>query len=512
MKAAIYVRLSREDREKNGAESESIVNQQMMLLDYCKQQSWEVYKVYSDEDYSGSDRERPRFCEMLKAAEERKFDIVLTKTQSRFARDMEIIEKYVNTLFPIWGIRFISLVDNADSENQSNRKARQIGSLVDQWYLEDVSANIKATLSSKRKAGLWVGAFAPFGYIKDPQNKNHLIVDEDAAVTVRYIFKCYLNGYGITTIARKLNQEGVVNPATYKKNKGQPFQNKNKECSSLWHHYSVRRILTNQVYIGDTVQGITENISYKSNKKRKKPKSRWDIVKNTHQPIIDNDTFFKVQEILSERRRSDNSGSVSLFANKIRCMKCGASMRSQVTGGQRYYTCHRHYLYPEACEGTYVSANTLTSALIKELSLLYNTYLDEDEAEKRLFASTEYERKIKALKNQIQNITNKIEKVECRFKHLYYDKIDGLLTDDDFKLISAECKDNESNLKQTLQGLQNEYSSYINNKEQKYRPGNLISKYKDIKILDRYTVELLVNYIEVGGNKQNRILRIHWNF
>ena len=195
MKAAIYVRLSREDREKNGAESESIVNQQMMLLDYCKQQCWEVYKVYSDEDYSGSDRERPRFCEMLKAAEERKFDIVLTKTQSRFARDMEIIEKYVNTLFPIWGIRFISLVDNADSENQSNRKARQIGSLVDQWYLEDVSANIKATLSSKRKAGLWVGAFAPFGYIKDPQNKNHLIVDEDAAVTVRYIFKCYLNNF-----------------------------------------------------------------------------------------------------------------------------------------------------------------------------------------------------------------------------------------------------------------------------------------------------------------------------
>ena len=193
-------------------------------------------------------------------------------------------------------------------------------------------------------------------------------------------------------------------------------------------------------------------------------------------------------------------------------MKCGGSMRSQVTGGQRYYTCHRHYLYPEACEGTYVSANTLTSALIKELSELYNTYIDEDEAEKRLFASTEYERKIKALKNQIQNITNKIEKVECRFKHLYYDKIDGLLTDDDFKLISAECKDNESNLKQTLQGLQNEYSSYINNKEQKYRPGNLISKYKDIKILDRYTVELLVNYIEVGGNKQNRILRIHWNF
>ena len=512
MKAAIYVRLSREDREKNGEDSESIVNQRMMLLDYCQKQNWNVYKVYSDEDYSGSDRERPQFCEMLKAAEERKFDIILTKTQSRFARDVEIIEKYVNTLFLIWGIRFISLVDNADSENKANRKARQIGSLVDQWYLEDVSENIKATLASKRKAGLWVGAFAPFGYVKDPKNKNHLIIDEEAANIVRYIFKSYLNGCGITALARKLNLKAIPNPASYKRSKGQPFQNKNKECSSLWHHYSVRRILTNQIYIGNTVQGITENISYKSSKKRKKTKSEWDIVKNTHEPIVDEDTFSEVQKILSARQRANKTGSVSLFANKVRCMKCGGSMRSQITGGKRYYTCHQHYISPQACEGTYVSANTLSSAILKELHVLYKSYIDEAEVESRVYLATEFDSKIQSLKQQIKTVSNEIDKIKSRFKHLYFDKIDGFLSEDDFKLLSSECKEKQAELEATLQNAQNKYEAYIYNKEHKEWIKELISKYKEVKALDRYAVELLIDYIEVGGNKQKRTLRLHWNF
>ena len=208
MKAALYVRLSREDRDKIRKEddSESIINQQMMLINYCKDNQIEIYKIYNDEDYSGSDRERPAFNRMIQDAENHKFDMVLCKTQSRFARDMELVEKYVNGLFPIWGIRFVGVVDNADSTNKYNRKQRQITSLVDQWYLEDLSENIKATLASKRKQGLWVGAFAPYGYIKDPDNKNHLIVDEEAASVVRYIFDLYLQGYGITPIARKLNE------------------------------------------------------------------------------------------------------------------------------------------------------------------------------------------------------------------------------------------------------------------------------------------------------------------
>ena len=215
-KAAVYVRLSKEDRNKvnKDDDSESIINQQTMLLDYCRQHGWEVYDVYNDEDFSGSDRERPDFNRMIADARDHRFDTILCKTQSRFARDMEIIEKYINGLFPIWGIRFISVIDNHDSDNKSNKKARQINSLIDQWYLEDLSENVRATLAAKRKQGLWVGAFAPFGYIKDPENRNRLIVDEEAAAIVKYVFSLYLQGFGITAVARRLNEEKIPNPAS----------------------------------------------------------------------------------------------------------------------------------------------------------------------------------------------------------------------------------------------------------------------------------------------------------
>ena len=512
MKAALYVRLSREDRNKVGAESESIINQQILLLEYCRQQNWDVYKVYIDEDYSGSDPERPAFCEMLKKAEQRAFDIILTKTLSRFARDMELIERYVNNLFPIWGIRFISLIDNADSENQANRKARQINSLVDQWMLEDVSINIRSTLATKRKAGQWVGAFAPFGYKKDPTNKNKLIIDEDAAEIVRYIFQCYLDGYGITTLARKLNQENIPNPASYKKSKGQPFQNKNGECSILWHHYSIRRILINQIYLGHTIQGMVENVSYKSSKKRRKPMNEWDIVKNTHEPIIEEADFIKVQEILSSRRRSNKTGPASIFANKVRCVKCGGSMRTQITGHQRYYICHKHYIAPDTCEGTYVSANTISTAVLKELKKLYEMYVDDKVVEEKLNISVEQDKKIALLQKQITSANNEIEKVKTRFKNLYFDKSDGLISEADFRELSSACKEELTRFESILQALQEKFDIALYNKEHTDGVCELISKFKDIKSLDRYTVELLIDYIEVGGNKQNRIIRIHWNF
>ena len=162
--AALYVRLSQEDRNKlsRDDESESIINQQNILTDYCKRNGFEIYDIYKDEDFSGSDRERPEFNRMISDARKKRFNTIICKTQSRFARDMELIEKYVNGLFPIWGIRFISVVDNGDTMNRANRKTRQIFALTDQWYLEDLSENIRATLSNKRRQGLWVGAFAPF--------------------------------------------------------------------------------------------------------------------------------------------------------------------------------------------------------------------------------------------------------------------------------------------------------------------------------------------------------------
>ena len=179
MKAAIYCRLSKEDEDKIG-ESESIQNQKSMLLQYALENGFDIYQIYSDEDYSGIDRNRPAFNSMLQAASEHRFDVVLAKTQSRFTRDMELVEKYLHGKFMEWGVRFIAVVDHVDTNDTANKKSRQINGLINEWYLEDLSINVRSVLDHKRKEGLFIGSFARYGYCKDPNAKGKLIIDPEA--------------------------------------------------------------------------------------------------------------------------------------------------------------------------------------------------------------------------------------------------------------------------------------------------------------------------------------------
>ena len=183
-----------------------------ILIKYAAQQGWSIYKIYSDDDFSGLDNQRPAWNEMIKDAKERKFNIILCKSQSRFTRDMEVVEKYLHNKFIEWGIRFIGLTDNSDTLNKGNKKQRQINGLVNEWYCEDVSENIKSVFDMKRKEGKFIGSFACYGYKKDPKNKNKLLIDEEAAQVIRMIFKWYLEGYGTQRIAYMLNQKVFLAP------------------------------------------------------------------------------------------------------------------------------------------------------------------------------------------------------------------------------------------------------------------------------------------------------------
>ena len=268
MKVAIYCRLSEEDKDKRHVtdDSESIQNQKSMLIQYATEQGWEIYGIYSDDDYTGADRSRPEFNRLLEDAKHKKFDIVLCKTQSRFTRELELVEKYIHGYFPIWGIRFVSIVDNADTENKGNKKSRQINGLVNEWYLEDMSENIKSVLTDKRKNGYHIGAFALYGYQKDPQQKGHLLIDEEAAEVVREVFTLFSQGYGKTAIAKILNEQGVPNPTEYKRQKGLRYQQPESQNSTLWRYYTISAMLRNEMYIGTMVQGKYGSVSYKTAK------------------------------------------------------------------------------------------------------------------------------------------------------------------------------------------------------------------------------------------------------
>ena len=255
-RVAIYCRLSEEDRNKKFEtdDSNSIQNQKAMLLEYSIEQGWEVYNIYSDDNYTGSDRNRPEFVRLLEDAKARKFDIILCKSQSRFTRELELVERYINGLFPIWGIRFVSLVDNADTANKGNKKSRQINGLVNEWYLEDMSENIRSVLTNRRKNGFHIGAFALYGYKKDPDRKGHLIIDEEAAAVVREVFTLFSQGYGKTAIARMLNDRGVPNPTEYKRLHGLRYQQPKGKTGTLWKYSAISDMLVNEMYRYHTYQ------------------------------------------------------------------------------------------------------------------------------------------------------------------------------------------------------------------------------------------------------------------
>ena len=312
MKAAIYVRLSEEDRDKTDplCDSRSIINQKELLKNYARGRTWEIFDIYCDDDYAGADRERPEFKRLIADAECKRFDIILCKTLSRFTREIELVEKYIHGLFPLWGIRFISVADNTDSNDRKSKKARQISGLINEWYLEDMSESIKSILNDKRRAGKHIGSFVLYGYKKHPGIKGAIVPDCEAAKVVRLIFGLYLDGYNMTSIARELNRLGIPSPSAYKISKGENY--KASRGDGTWRYPAISSILHNEMYIGNMVQGKFASVSYKTKKNRPVPPSQWYVVENTHERIIDNDTWTAVQKKLtpSHSRRAESTGDL----------------------------------------------------------------------------------------------------------------------------------------------------------------------------------------------------------
>lgn len=368
MKAAIYCRLSKEDEARAG-ESESIQNQRSMLVQYAVEHGMEIYQIYTDEDYSGIDRSRPAFHAMIEAASEHKFDVVLAKTQSRFTRDMELVEKYLHGKFVEWGIRFIAVVDHVDTSDAANKKARQINGLINEWYLEDLSANVRSVLDHKRREGVHIGSFAPYGYRKDPEVKGKLLIDPEAAEIVKRIYVMALGGVGARKIARTLNEEGVPSPAVYKQQKGMKVQ---CPAAPLWNSATVYQMLHNETYEGNLVQGRHQKISYKSKKTIWLPKAQWVVVQNTHEAIIDRETFATVQQMLAHRARSGAKGSVHPLARKVVCGCCGGTMeqtsRPARADGTRihYLRCRVHQRAPQHCSNQTCTNLDALQALVLE--------------------------------------------------------------------------------------------------------------------------------------------------
>lgn len=514
-KVAIYCRLSEEDKNKKNKsdDSGSIQNQKLMLTEYATNQNWQIFDIYSDDDYAGSDRNRPAFNRMITDAMGKKFNIVLCKTQSRFTRELEIVEKYIHNLFPQWGVRFVSIVDNIDTDVQGNKKTRQINGLINEWYLEDMSDSIKAALQTRMKAGYFIGSFAPYGYKKDPDNKGHLIVDEEVAPIIKEIFNLYNAGTGRTSIARILNQRGVPSPCEYYRIKGIKKDGNAKSNGSYWKYYTVSHILENEVYIGNLVQGQTHNPTYKSKHSKPSPKSNWIRVENTHEAIIDIETWNITRELWKEKSKPCyDTKTINLFSGKVVCDKCGYKMTTAYNKKKRYYRCSNAIYGKSCCDGTTIFESTLSNAVLGELNKLKAIYLDEKSILESVEIKNERLTQINALKQQLKSTEKQIEHNNLCLKNLYMDKIKEEITQSQFKLLSIQFNKELETLTTQKTTLENQISKLEQTQIDDELVRQRVLEILQFKEIDRTVIQQLIEKIEIGGSKHNRTINIHWRF
>lgn len=520
---AIYVRLSDEDRNKQFEtdESESIQNQKSMLSDFCKERNWEIYDIYCDEDYSGTDSARPEFNRMLKDCERGRIDTVLCKSQSRFSRDMEVIEKYIHNKFIEWDVRFIGVVDHADTADVSNKKSRQINGLVNEWYLEDVSENIRKTLQHKREKGEFTGSFAPYGYSIDPENKNHLVIDKNVAPIVKDIFNWYVQGWGYRKIVMELNRRGIPSPALYKEQNCSNFVSLNEKNSSsrgLWTHPTIFTIIRNETYIGMLVQGKSHNVSYKNKKRKKAPKEDWIIVPNTHEAIIDKEIWDKAQERISSRVRSSKiSNEVSVLSRKVKCAECGKPMKRGVyynsNRTKQYYnlTCASYKIGASNCPNiSCISGMELEKVIVNEINDLINQYCNIDDIQINNCFENEKER----LVMNLNDIRSKIEAQEKKITSSYEDKLDGLITTEQYIIFSKRFEKEALLLKERAVAIQEQIDIVSSKGKNTLKRDDVLKKYTHIDKLTREIVLEFIDTIYIGEKRdgQAREINIKWNF
>ena len=365
LNVALYLRLSKEDGDSEV--SDSIENQEKALEKYALDNNWNIVDTYIDDGVTGLTMDREDFNRLKRDIEKGLIDIVLVKNQSRIGRDNSGVDIFLNKFCIEHRVRCLGLTDNLDNMNRRNRKSSQINGLVNEWYSEDISNNVRLAQDSLRLEGKFIGSSAPYGYKKNSEDKHHLIVDEEIRPIIERIYNQYIDGYGYVKIAKELNKDDIPCPAEYKK----IFNyNREKIKKSQWSYHTVRTILKNEVYIGHMVQKKTETLNYKTKKRINHMENNNEIrVLNTHEAIIPQEKFDLVQDIISRNKYTKplNAGKKKhLFAGYMYCADCGRAMRYR--NDSKTFNCSSYITYgKDTCSAHKIKLDDISDILLNEI-------------------------------------------------------------------------------------------------------------------------------------------------
>ena len=498
----IYIRLSREDDDKVKV-SESIINQKSLLLQYVKENNLKVYDIYIDDGYSGTNFDRPSFNRLLNDIELGNVNMVITKDMSRLGRDYigtgNLIEKY----FPEHNVRFIAVTDNIDTFlNSSNNDIAPFKAIMNDMYAKDISKKIKSSLRAKQKEGKFVGSRAPFGYDKDPSNKNHLVINVAQSLVVKRIFNMSLEGLSFFKIAKKLTEEKVKTPAEYYN-----FEWKNNYHLKYgkWHSKTIKDILTNQIYIGDMVQNRRSKVNYKLKKVVKNSPKDYVIVENTHKAIIDKEVFYEVQKRIPKNVGRCEKKENHLLDGLLICGDCGhrISVTSRRKKDNRCYTIcnyYRTYMKQKLCKAHSNNYDKLEKAVLSSLTNICSRHIDKDKIKSNVLNNLTIDNNLSG-KKKLQKLSNDINQIRDNLDIIYIDKLNKKISIKQYERVKSKLE-NELNTKEKTY---NNLLCYINNSAQEEVKDKIIIEYinnfLDMKELNRELVTNLIKRIDIYESK-----------
>ena len=526
--AGLYCRLSKDDG--NSVESMSIWSQKVMLKQFAESNSIAIYDYYVDDGYSGTNFERPSFKKMITDIENGKINCVITKDLSRLGRNYLQSGAYIEMYFPQKNIRYIAITDGIDTLNSNQNDIMPFKNILNEMYAKDTSKKVKSAIQSRMREGTYIGSKAPFGYLKDPNNKRRLIIDEKTKPIIELIYKLCLEGKGTQLISQELMKRKIPRPSAFVEN-AEKLYGLTEENKYQWSHRMVLNVLRDPVYCGNMARNKRPTLSFKNSKRMYIPKSDYIYAKDTHEGIVSEEIWEQVQTMIDKRKCNNKKGLYydNIFQGLVRCPKCGYALTPKTDYRLKkkelidfvHFSCSTYKKYGvNACSSHRIEARDLYNIVLEDIQYHGSMALSakEDFVEK-IIEKIEVEKidEGKELSNKLELKKNQLAELDRSYEQLYEDRLEGNITERNFNLMNVSISKKQDKLIEEIKVLEGDIEVSFEAEDNYKKFMNNISKYAKIKSLNRYILNQIIDKIyvydkeEIDGQISQKV-EIHYKF
>ena len=526
--AGLYCRLSKDDG--NSVESMSIWSQKVMLKQYAESNGIAIYDYYVDDGYSGTNFERPSFKKMITDIENGKINCVITKDLSRLGRNYLQSGAYIEMYFPQKNIRYIAITDGIDTLNSNQNDIMPFKNILNEMYAKDTSKKVKSAIQSRMREGTYIGSKAPFGYLKDPNNKRRLIIDEKTKPIIELIYKLCLEGKGTQLISQELMKRKIPRPSAFVEN-AEKLYGLTEENKYQWSHRMVLNVLRDPVYCGNMARNKRPTLSFKNSKRMYIPKSDYIYARNTHEGIVSEEVWEQVQTMVDKRKCNNKKGLYydNIFQGLVRCPKCGYALTPKTDYRLKkkelidfvHFSCSTYKKYGvNACSSHRIEARDLYNIVLEDIQYHGNMALSskEDFVEK-IIEKIEVDKidEGKELSNKLELKKNQLAELDRSYEQLYEDRLEGNITERNFNLMNVSISKKQDKLIEEIKVLEGDIEVSFETEDNYKKFMDNISKYAKIKSLNRYILNQIIDKIyvydkeEIDGQISQKV-EIHYKF